>query len=53
MTELLILTLSAMAIFVWLLWLRRKSLAARAARHGAARGECVFMKGGRVIAPDE
>jgi len=49
MTELVILTLSAAALGVWLMSLRRKSLAAR---DSAAQRDCVFMSDGRVIAPD-
>jgi len=50
MTEMVILTLSAMALATWLLRLRRKSLAARDC---AALRDCVFMSDGRVIAPDK
>ncbi|GAA0790920.1 hypothetical protein GCM10009109_19120 [Marinobacterium sediminicola] len=50
MTELVILALSATALALWLLRLRRKSLAAR---ESAAQRDCVFMSDGRVIAPDK
>lgn len=49
MTELVILALCASALGLWLLRLRRKSLAAR---DSAAQRDCVFMSDGRIIAPD-
>lgn len=50
MTELVILTLSATLLVIWLLRLRRKSLAAR---DSAAQRDCVYMSDGRVIVPDK
>ena len=50
MTELVILTLSATLLVIWLLRLRRKSLAAR---DSAAQRDCVYMSDDRVIVPDK